>query len=349
MKKSTLLACFLTLGILHSNAQLRMGESAIFSENNRFNQNWSYLGADRRNLSTFTPFNGMVSANEIQYEVSVLYNIEPTSYIAIFHINQAADSAAMAERLLSNRLRQFINEANTLGITEKDIFTDMIALVPVYEKVRTKRFSKTMHEVPKGVVLQKNIHIRYSNPNLLDKLFNMAARHEIYDLIKVEYFTDSTERAIDKLRQKAVTLFKQKTDYFKKLGLTLDTLFHVVSEDKNVFFPIDRYTAYKPLSNSSVESLHGGSSEESDAASTAKYGYRAADQGVDVTTVFYNRIPYFNYDAVINSNSLIPTIQFSYRLVVKYTLQQPVKTITKNSFKFITPQGDVKDIPMRIE
>ncbi len=50
------------------------------------------------------------------------------------------------------------------GVKEKDVFTDMLSFVPVYEIETTRKlFSKTYQEVPAGFEIQKNIHIRFTD------------------------------------------------------------------------------------------------------------------------------------------------------------------------------------------
>jgi len=44
-------------------------------------------------------------------------------------------------------------------------------------------FSKTYTEVPKGFEMQKNLHIKFNDENLLDDIMTFAANNEIYDFI----------------------------------------------------------------------------------------------------------------------------------------------------------------------
>ena len=57
------------------------------------------------------------------------------------------------------------------GVKDDDVFTDMLSFVPVYEIETTRKlFSKTYQEVPAGFEIQKNIHIRFRDARVLDKL-----------------------------------------------------------------------------------------------------------------------------------------------------------------------------------
>jgi hypothetical protein len=240
----------------------------IYNSNNRFQQNSSYRGSADRKYKSAQPninhdyfvnqsanpswFSGLTAANyntsnsEIVVNVNILYNAVPSSYMAIFHINQAAEKISELDTLMNRRVEKFINMAKSLGLKRENFYLDMIALVPIYSKEK-RVFSKTYTQVPKGFEIQKNIHVKYYDPNLLDKLFGMAAQCEIYDLIKVEYLYDSAEIAGQTMRNKAIQCLNTKLANYKKLGINVDTSFKQFTESGNIFFPIDRYQAYKPL------------------------------------------------------------------------------------------------------
>ncbi len=88
--------------------------------------------------------------------------------------------------------------AQIAGHPDGDIYVDMVNFFPKYEyDVSKKLFSKkTYTEIPKGFELQKNIHIRYTAPALLDRIVTAAARQEIYDIVKVDYFVKDPQKCI---------------------------------------------------------------------------------------------------------------------------------------------------------
>ena len=164
--------------------------------------------------------------------VHVLYNAAPSSYMAIFHLNQAGKKVQDIDSLMSKRVAKLIQQSQSIGLKKEDFYTDMIALVPIFEKER-KTFGKNYTQVPKGFEMQKNLHVRYKNAAQLDALFTLAAQCEIYDLIKVEYFFDSTEAANQILKNKAVQILNQKLKTYKQMGIALDTNFRTVQEQRH--------------------------------------------------------------------------------------------------------------------
>jgi len=347
-----------------SNAQATGND--IYNSNNRFLQNASYRGAADRKYKSAAPqvnddfrgWNGNASStpsmfsgsspfsygannSETVVTVNVLFNAKPSSYMAIFHVNQAAEKIIELDTLMNRRMEKFINLAKSIGLKRDNFYLDMIALVPVYSREK-RTFSKNYSQVPKGFEMQKNVHVKYYDPNHLDRLFAMAAQCEIYDLIKVEYLYDSSEFAGNAMRTKAMQCLNTKLTNYKKLGINLDTSFRTFTETGNVFFPIDKYQAYKPLAISSLDAA--------DVPDESNTVMKTGAGMITRTTVFYNQTSLEGFDAVMNPSQLQPPIQFIYTLTMRYRYNQPVQIITTTKTKkttellLITPQGEIKEI-----
>jgi hypothetical protein len=65
------------------------------------------------------------------------------------------------------------------------------------------------------------------------------------------------------------------------------------------------------------------------------------------TTLFHNAISTNGFDAILNPSPLQPSIQMVYSMEVRYTLVQPVRTVTQTTQQtkvlIITPQGTIKE------
>jgi hypothetical protein len=308
-----------------NQAQWNYGDAAASQGNLLINQ-------VQNNLSSY------YDGSDLLVRVHVLYNAAPSSYMAIFHMNQAGKKVQDIDSLMSKRVAKLIAQAQSIGLKKEDFYTDMIALVPIFEKEK-KTFGKNYTQVPKGFEMQKNLHVRYKNAAQLDALFTLAAQCEIYDLIKVEYFYDSTETANQILKNKAVQVLNQKLKTYKQMGISLDTNFRMVQEQRHQYFPIDEYRSYSPLAVSTLEA-----DEVSDAA---KSGI-PQPSSTQRTTMFYNQVSSDGFDAVINPAPLAPTIQFVYNVDVRYKIHVPVQTktetIKQTDLLIITPQGTIKEI-----
>ena len=311
--------------MVNNNTQWNYGDAAATQGDLLINQ-------VQNNLSSY------YDGSDFLVRVHVLYNAAPSSYMAIFHMNQAGKKVQDIDSLMSKRVAKLIAQSHSIGLKKEDFYTDMIALVPIFEKEK-KTFGKNYTQVPKGFEMQKNLHVRYKNAAQLDALFTLAAQCEIYDLIKVEYFFDSTEMANQILKNKAVQVLNQKLKNYKQMGIALDTNFRMVQEQRHQFFPIDEYMPYQPLAVSTLEA-----DENTDPNKTGS----SMPVSTQRTTMFYNQVSTDGFDAVINPSPLTPSIQFVYNLDVRYKIHVPVQTKTETvkqtDLLIITPQGTIKEI-----
>ncbi|MBK9515021.1 MAG: SIMPL domain-containing protein [Flavobacteriales bacterium] len=138
------------------------------------------------------PVKASIQGNMLVLEVNAMMNMKADSYLAIFHITQLGQSAEEADSLMNARIDGFTQRVKEHGVKEKDVFPDMLSFVPVYEIETTRKlFSKTYQEVPAGFEIQKNIHVRFTDARILDRLVTAAAKEEIYDLVKVDFFVET--------------------------------------------------------------------------------------------------------------------------------------------------------------
>ncbi len=356
MKKTLKLSLGLLLTLVVNQAVSQVSGNATWNQNNRFKQNRTYerqlvppanlsaMGikgkrSDNRgrNISTTQQWsfgdNGsqpiIGTEKNALIQIRVLKNATPTSYTAIFHINQAGKEVAELDSQLVRRVRKFISLGKEIGIESSNFYTDMIALVPIFRKEK-KFFSSTYIEVPKGFEMQKNIHVRYSKPSQLDRLFTIAAQCEIYDLIKVEYHYDATESAQEEIRTKARSILKKRLEHLKSMNENLDTCYRRVSETFSQIDPVDQYVSYNPLAVSAI-------TEESSENNSRPHR----------TTLFHNQLGNDKFDAVINPSPLEPSIQMIYTMSVmfdrKHPIQRKIEQKVRTKMMMVTPQGQITE------
>ena len=277
----------------------------------------------------------MLEGNQLEISINALSNQKASSYTVIFSLLQLGKTADETNTLLNSRLSAFLADLNMLGIPAADIYVDMVNFLPNYEyDVSKKLFSKkTYTEIPKGFELQKNVHIRYTNASLLDRIVTAAARQEIYDIVKVDYFVKDPQAVYAQLRDAAFLYLTQIKTQYRSTGLRLDSAYLVTAENAWVAYPINRYETYQAFS-----------SQRLDADEKSSSVVNAADKPV---SRFYNAVPANDYDIVINPEILEPAVQFSYNLILRFTLpdrRPATKTEVKKEFVLVTPTGEVKTL-----
>jgi uncharacterized protein YggE len=283
------------------------------------------------------PVKATIQGNMLVLEVNAMMNATADSYLAIFHVTQLGQTAEEADSLMNARVNGVMRRVKQVGVKESDVFTDMLSFVPVYELEATRKlFSKTYQEVPAGFEIQKNIHIRFTDARVLDKLVTAAAKEEIYDLVKVDFFVEKQSACYDTLRMFATKLLQQKLDNFDKLGLKIKESHRTGAEKNGAYFPLDRYTAYQTRTQSSLNSRRKG---------------QVVNDIRRPQTLFYNKVPYGNFDIVLHAEITEPPVQYTYNLTLTCQLpeafadnKKEVKEIIKHVW--INDKGDAKVIAL---
>ena len=272
--------------------------------------------------------------NVMTLNINALANHNAKEYVAIFNVTQAGSTAEEADKLLNDRINAFMMGANSLDIGKENLYVDMVSFLPRYELVASKKvFSKkTYTETPKGFILQKNIHVKFTKPEVLDRLISIAAKNEIYEIVKVDYTVENPEKTYLDLRNKTLDYLNQIIATYAKIGMKLDSAYKITAENTWATYPATRYSSYQAYSSVSMEAVKGGS---------------LVTEAEKTQTSFYNAIPSDNYDIVINPTIIEPVVQYSYNLRVKFTFKErvPYKEVKREQeFLMITPTGEVKTL-----
>ncbi len=272
----------------------------------------------------------------VSLNLKILLNQEADTYVAIFHLSQVGARAGQADSLMNDRINGFKSKLAQLGISDEAIFMDVLSFVPVYEyQVQRKLFSKKYLEIPKGFELKKNIHIKFKNEKVLDRIMTAAAQNEIYDFVRLNYFVEDVEGAYKKMRAKALELIKGRETYYRQLGVELDTLYRTISEGHSLAYPYESYSSYEAYtSNNLLNDVKAGKVRKANKA----------------TTVYYKPMDYRAFDAVINPVIFKPVVQFSYNLHVNYERNKSksnpnrykVKKQIEKQFYLIKPDGNLQ-------
>ncbi len=267
--------------------------------------------------------------SDIFVSVKGLANVKADAYVAIFSVIQAGKTTEEVNRLINERINKAIGNFKTRQGVE--IFVDMISFVPMYEyEVQKKLFSKTTYnEIPAGFEMKKNIHIKYSNPDFLDELISAFANHEIYDLVRVDYFSNKIETVKRELMTKAKTLLKEKlSNYASILSVNMDTVKKNLIDEYKIMLPVEMYDSYKAYQSFNNSYLQVKKTKEVHKTNKS-------------TTLYYQPITNKEFDFVINPIVLEPVIQVMYEL--KLTVVRDKEKKAEKKYFFIKQDGDIKE------
>ncbi|MBP1225848.1 SIMPL domain-containing protein [Flavobacterium sp. 1355] len=266
---------------------------------------------------------------DIVVSVKGLANVKADAYTAIFSTSQTGKTTKEVNELIDQRITQSLNEIRLKKGVET--FVDMISFVPVYEyEVEKKVFNrKTYNEVPAGFEVKKNIHIKYSDPNQLNEFISILSNNEIYDLVRVDYFSNTLETIKKEMMNKAKLLIQEKIkNYEVLLGDTFANAEKRIADDYLVNVPVEMYKSYEAYNSSSLNLKKAAN----------------INQVNKSATLYYQPIMGKEFDFVINPTVLEPVIQIQYEVKIAINREKKISSKTDKEFILVTPNGDLKTL-----
>ena len=335
MKKTILIILVIAISMVEMFAQVRGNASFTSVSSPKYAQvlDINYANQNTAIARSFT--------NDINVSIKGMVNVKADSYVAIFGLTQTGKTAEEVNGLMNKRIESITSALNK----NKDIsiYIDMLSFVPVYEyDIVNKIFSKTTYnEIPAGFELKKNIHIRYKNPNYLNEIISACSNAEVYNLVRVDLFSDSLEQMKQILMEKATKILKQRLKHKADI-LQIDSTDYKrqMQEGFKVVYPIEMYHQYQAYVNNKISNIKS--------AMNTRHTKKT-------TTHYYKPIVDKEFDFVINPRIFEPVIQIMYEVKVRAYLKPKtkpvvikpkveVKTIVKKKVILIMPDGKLKEI-----
>jgi hypothetical protein len=273
--------------------------------------------------------------NSVQLEADIMLNLSPSSYTAIFSVTQQGRTASETDSLMVIRMKNIENQLEKAGVAIANIKEDMIAMIPTYSyQLEEKKISKTYNEVPIGFLMKKNIHVLFFEHEKFVDIVSVMSKNEVYDLVKVDYNLADLNTYLKQIRAAAQQIIKEKEKDYETMGIKLDIL--SIADAYNVVSPLERYANYTAYYNgSTIEEITTAKKKKELAkgSRTASVSSKIIEDDTEFIiktsekskTVFYNKMPYTDYDLVINADHAEPRIQIIYQLKSKYTSQNKSK------------------------
>ena len=281
-------------------------------------------------------------SSDIIISVKGMSNVKADSYVAIFHLVQVGKTVFEVNKLIDGRIN--LVKDSLKSKSDVSIYVDMLSFIPIYEyEVQKKLFSKkTYNEIPKGFEVKKNLHIRYKDPNDLNDIIALCAQSEIFNLVRVDLFSDHLEAKKRELMEKARKIMEEKIENRSAIvGVDFGEADKYMSDGYMVSYPIEKYTKFQAYASSSL-----------DLTATGTVKTVAKNVGL-----YYKPVMNKDLDFVINPQIFEPVIQIMYEVklrlirapkkVKKTTLQKPkiiTKTVVQKKVLLITADGKVRDI-----
>lgn len=245
--------------------------------------------------------------NSFLISSNVLLLAPADRYIAVLGIMQEGKSIQTCNEIIEKRIANFIQGLKKIGIKEEAIFIDAITQNRIYS-YELQEQKNVVKEVLKGFEIKKNILISYTENSLFDQILKLAAKEQIYDLIKVDYIVDNSDEIYKTLYKEALGVVAAK----KKMYLELSEKQYlgnpeIIKFEKDKIQPIEVYRTYTAHASNQI-SVEGYNSYSNLKKITARR----------VSTHYFEAAPSANFDKVINEHKLEPCVQFILHLELRY-------------------------------
>jgi uncharacterized protein YggE len=267
---------------------------------NRIYGNRGYYDQNRRQPQTNS---GNLYGQGYGYsiEASVLTNLKPDAFVAVFGFSAEADRSTVSNEKVNAQLSEFTKALSSLGIARDDIFVDFITQNRVYD---FKAEGNQAVENLSGFETKKTIAVRYRSRDLFEKVLAAAAGFQIFDLIKVDYVVADFDAVRKRLFAEAVKVIKDKEMRYKNsLGVSL-TPVGLANEKYDAFYPSETYQRYQAFETGDAYAISGSSS--------IKIVRRKS------STFYYEPFDGSRFDVVIDPLGVEPAVQFSLYLRMQY-------------------------------
>ncbi len=241
-------------------------------------------------------------------EADVLMNVKADEYVAVFGISQEGETVADCGRKMGAVVAELTGAIKALGVGEEDLFLDFVTQTRVYG---FEISGEVAREKLVGFELKKNLVVHYKDRDLLDKLLTVAARSQVFDLIKVDYVVRDTGPIEDRLMEEAAKVIKRKSARYEKLlGIKLQPPGQVFAEKRATYNPPEMYDSYTAAESETI----GGPNRQNYTIQSARKGRTSVFNGLDGD----------GFDAVVNPVIIEPVVQYTLHLKVKYEVE-PLK------------------------
>lgn len=235
-------------------------------------------------------------------DASVLMNLKPDEYIAVFGLSHEGKTLADARTSLDAALAKFQAGLKALNIAQTETFVDFVAQNRIYG------FDTSQPDIAKeqvvGFEIKKNISIRYKSHAMLDRIISAAADAQVFDLVKVDYVLKDVAAARKRINEEAAKVIKAKVAEQTKLyGVKATPAVQVLPSQVTFYYPVEMYDAY--IAQESEDT----------------YGYRqnmTIHRARKPKTFYYNPLAAKDFDAVVNPSVLEPCVQVATYVRAKY-------------------------------
>ena len=237
-----------------------------------------------------------VAGNQLSIKTRVIYNALPDGYHVTYTSTAISTTIEDLEEKTTEKRSSIVKDLKKLKLQKNDVLVDVIGLDPIYSLTPdTSNLNK-----PSGYKSTHNFTFKIKDIALIDQLSRVCFNHEIYDLIDIVPYINSSKAIEDSLSQKAVEVLNSKKQLVRDIGFEISDGKPFFEKRKNTIYPSERYLK-SYINNASLYKHHTSQN------STINYNRR-----VEIDA-YYN-LDLRDADFVFNAEEVKPVVQFIYEI-----------------------------------
>lgn len=237
-----------------------------------------------------------VVGNQLNIKTRVIYNAIPDGYHVTYTATSISPSIEDLEEKTTEKRNSIIKDLKKLKLQKNDVLVDVIGLDPIYSLTPDSAHLNK----PSGYKSTHNFTFKIDDISLIDQLSRVCFNHDIYDLIDIVPFINSSKAIEDSLSAKAVEVLNDKKQLARDIGFEITDGKPFFEKRKNTIYPSERYLK-SYINNASLYKHHISQN------STINYNRR-----VEIDA-YYN-LDLRDADFVFNAQEVKPVVQFIYEL-----------------------------------
>lgn len=274
-----------------------------------------------------------VDKSSMSFHVNILNTIKSTSFTITLGLNQEAASVEACNTEINKRIARFKQQLKPLNIKEDDIYVDFISQTKIYDYQTSKEDQQNTINIQQketGFEIKKNIILRVKDIHLFDQLVEIASRHAIHNIIKVDYHSSELDSVYETMLKEALIISDKRR---KLLSFDQDNWEEtpVISIDFHQVQPAGQYLNYQAYESSDISYINDYYRSN---VTVLRQEQRKS------TSYYFNRINPADFDKIMNADNPVVGIQCVMNVTVSYLRKEPVAA--KKQYHIITPDGQLK-------
>ena len=239
---------------------------------------------------------------------SVLLNKQADHYYMTIGVKEEGETVAGCSRKLNNRIASLMSGLKAIGVKEEESYVDFISQTRIYGH---KIEGNTVTEFLEGFEIRKNLIVKLRSLELIGQAIALSAEQGVYDIVKVEYRNDDTEKIYDQLFDEAIGVIEKKKQQFARhSSVRVSDTYRVIKDDFRIYNPQGQYRQYdEAYETSAVDLDYSRNHIKKEVRKDRTFYYEGAQNYVGV-------------DIVLDDISPVVGIQYILELSMIYELEK---------------------------